>query len=68
MIGAESAEDYLLKAVRVFTAVFWAAALVLGEPCRKYGYLAIQILEKQMKCNITSCCQLQLLAIAPGRV
>ena len=24
---------YLLKAVRVLTAVFWAAALVLGEPC-----------------------------------
>ena len=39
MIGAESADDYLLKAVRVFTAVFWAAALVLGEPCRKIWIL-----------------------------
>ena len=48
MVVDESAEDYLLKAVRVFTAVFWAAALVLGEPCRKFGYLKIVILGKRL--------------------
>ena len=27
--------DNLLNAVRVLTAVFWAAALVLGGPCKE---------------------------------
>ena len=31
--GGPDGGDYLLKAVRVLTAVFWAAARVLGEPC-----------------------------------